>query len=392
MLSNPYIETLIALIFIYALLSTLVSILNEWFNHFISSRGVFLKQVINKMLFDPINQSYGYLLYRHPMIDKLRKDNKSLPHYISAEAFAIATIETIAEDAVKDSITQENGIFKLIEGPREKDTAKRFATAVENMGHSDLKKLLRYFLERSYNATTEKYDIEILKKEIAGWFNEHMDRASGWYKTKQRPRLILLGFIIAIAMNVDSIHLTRVLMTNPELRTKFVTEAEKSADVFARATDSSVDAKIRTVVDSFMVHADKDTSASRMQYLNRAVTQLKMLSDSTQQAAFDKSMRMTDQMAKMGLPFGWQDDAAPVSWLNKVEVTNLNSARNTDNYFSKRNKFSGWSLLVYLLGIIITAISLSFGAPFWFDVLLKFVNIRRAGAKPADNNTSSNKK
>jgi len=39
-------------------------------------------------------------------------------------------------------------------------------------------------------------------------------------------------------------------------------------------------------------------------------------------------------------------------------------------------------ILRYVLGIFITAVSLSFGAPFWFDLLLKFVNVRRAGPKP----------
>jgi hypothetical protein len=37
----------------------------------------------------------------------------------------------------------------------------------------------------------------------------------------------------------------------------------------------------------------------------------------------------------------------------------------------------------YFVGIAITGIALSTGAPFWFDILLKLVNIRRAGGKPA---------
>jgi hypothetical protein len=41
------------------------------------------------------------------------------------------------------------------------------------------------------------------------------------------------------------------------------------------------------------------------------------------------------------------------------------------------------NVVIYLLGIAITAGSLSFGAPFWFDLLVKFVNIRRAGSKPS---------
>ena len=36
-----------------------------------------------------------------------------------------------------------------------------------------------------------------------------------------------------------------------------------------------------------------------------------------------------------------------------------------------------------LLGLFATGLALSFGAPFWFDALSKFMNLRAAGAKPA---------
>jgi hypothetical protein len=38
--------------------------------------------------------------------------------------------------------------------------------------------------------------------------------------------------------------------------------------------------------------------------------------------------------------------------------------------------------LIQVLGWMLTAIALTLGAPFWFDLLQKFVNIRRAGGKP----------
>jgi hypothetical protein len=41
----------------------------------------------------------------------------------------------------------------------------------------------------------------------------------------------------------------------------------------------------------------------------------------------------------------------------------------------------GW--LLKLLGWLITVFALSFGAPFWFDVLGKVVNMRSSGPKPA---------
>jgi len=39
----------------------------------------------------------------------------------------------------------------------------------------------------------------------------------------------------------------------------------------------------------------------------------------------------------------------------------------------------GWSAL---LGWLLTVLALSMGAPFWFDVLNKFMNVRFAGKSP----------
>jgi hypothetical protein len=41
-----------------------------------------------------------------------------------------------------------------------------------------------------------------------------------------------------------------------------------------------------------------------------------------------------------------------------------------------------WFLIVKLFGWFVTGIALSLGAPFWFDLLSKFINIRGAGVKP----------
>jgi hypothetical protein len=48
----------------------------------------------------------------------------------------------------------------------------------------------------------------------------------------------------------------------------------------------------------------------------------------------------------------------------------------------------GWNVIVKIVGLLVTALALSLGAPFWFDVLSKFMNIRGAGPKPAPSNAA----
>ncbi|PTV50755.1 hypothetical protein [Acinetobacter pittii] len=60
------------------------------------------------------------------------------------------------------------------------------------------------------------------------------------------------------------------------------------------------------------------------------------------------------------LPIGWGEDGK--LW---VSVTS-----------------STWSFFCFIIGCFITACSVLFGAPFWFDLLKSFVNIRGTGKKP----------
>jgi hypothetical protein len=48
-----------------------------------------------------------------------------------------------------------------------------------------------------------------------------------------------------------------------------------------------------------------------------------------------------------------------------------------------------WWFLTKLFGLAITAFAISLGAPFWFDVLSKFMNIRGTGTKPEPDTPAS---
>ena len=45
--------------------------------------------------------------------------------------------------------------------------------------------------------------------------------------------------------------------------------------------------------------------------------------------------------------------------------------------------------ILKFLGFFVTAMAISLGAPFWFDLLKKFTNIRNAGPKQNENDKSS---
>ena len=51
-----------------------------------------------------------------------------------------------------------------------------------------------------------------------------------------------------------------------------------------------------------------------------------------------------------------------------------------------------WAVVpTHLAGWILTAIAASLGAPFWFDTLNKFMNVRAAGTSPTEKGSDKSK-
>lgn len=82
--------------------------------------------------------------------------------------------------------------------------------------------------------------------------------------------------------------------------------------------------------------------------------------------------QFTDGLREIGLPIGWQD--ASVAWLRRGFPGKSFAPDST-------NAWGAWLLL--LAGYLITALAVMLGAPFWFDVLNKFMVIRNT-VKPKE--------
>jgi hypothetical protein len=72
----------------------------------------------------------------------------------------------------------------------------------------------------------------------------------------------------------------------------------------------------------------------------------------------------------------------PIGWNCKAETADGSDGSTTDYWACVKQKLPQLRL-VQILGWILTAAALSLGAPFWFDLLNKFINLRGAGEKPA---------
>ncbi|MGV3610960.1 MAG: hypothetical protein ACO1N0_08430 [Fluviicola sp.] len=407
---NNILLLLISLVFIYAVLSILVSILTEAWNHRSKARGIFLKDSIYKMLKDPLNKDYGYLFYNHVTISGLKSAPDRLPHYISSRMFAEVLIDIIAQQAIHNRkvevILDETGNKRyqmdLTEIPS--DIIKRFQLGLKTMNTSPFTDLMQSFLDKSKNESLpEETDYSKLKAHIEQWFNDYMDRVSGWYKTKQQRKFLIIGFIVAISLNVDSLHLLKVLSLDDNLKNRLVESAEETVDNLKK--DSTMRSDLSFLIKSTsIVKSKNDANYTAFDSIDAAKIQrmIHKLDSSSRirNGIAKKEIRQLDSavnmIAELNVPIGWSSTVAPASWwcANKqakelsFAIAHDSKSPGLIDYMAHRNSWSWGNFFKYLLGIIISGVSLSFGAPFWFDILTKFVNVRRSGKIPEGDKSS----
>lgn len=89
------IEVGIGVVFVYLLLSVVTSTMTEWFAAITALRSRTLNTGIRELLNDPAGKGLAQAIYDHPLIKGLSKEGK-LPSYIPSDAFALALLDVIA--------------------------------------------------------------------------------------------------------------------------------------------------------------------------------------------------------------------------------------------------------------------------------------------------------
>jgi glutaredoxin 2 len=169
--------------------------------------------------------------------------------------------------------------------------------------------------------------IEKTKKNIENHFDEAMDRVSGWYKKKIQRITLIISFIACASMGIDTLSIIDNLYCNSNLRQMTVNTAT-----------------------NYINNQEEDVGNTLSENLKNTKT-------------------IIDNMK---FPIGWKDTIN--QYQNQVEQT---QGMNKESIL-----FSIRFWLMKLIGIIISSLAVSLGAPFWFDTLGKVMNLRMSGKKP----------
>lgn len=329
-------DLLVSLAFIYLLLCIFVSGLNEWLAQKRGRRGKFLRKGLIRLIPD---QAIYRRLIHHPLIESLYRERVAkgkMPSYISASDFALALEDVICTRAERtgpaDPDKMAGGAAAPGERARSLDDFRAALRTLQSQG-SPFATTLLPVLDRAEG------DLHKARAGIERWFNEGMDRVGGWYKDNARNMLLIVAIFVSVLGNVDSIHLIQALWSSPKLSAQIATQAEDAA---RSGKAGGVD------LSSGAAQSREQSEAARQELL---------------------------KLEAAGLPIGF-------SCLGEKELnTDFRAVLDTCWKNIQQDSNSQWASRI--LGWLITAFAVMLGAPFWFDLLSRLVDIRGAGRKPA---------
>lgn len=322
-----FLDLVIGMVFIYFLLSLVCVSFQELKANWRKERSKDLKKWIE----DTFNVKKGYIkgqglgdkLWKNILIDGLTADGRSAS-YIPKEVFVSALLDEIYYNAndLKNGDCATADTVKLPVEPYDFYSLLAAINDPEVCLPEPMQRVLRQAHAESHQ------NLETFRMRLERWYEMAMDRVTGTYKKNAQRVAFWCALAVTILLNVDSVQLANYLYTNPEEAKRLADQAE----VYIEKNKS-----VPTI-------QDRDTKET----IKTIQADLKAIKD-------------------LKLPLGWE----------KYEWYLFKKG------FCSKLMETGFSTLLALLpGWILTWLAVSLGAPFWFDMLNKLVNLRAAGKIP----------
>lgn len=311
MFGSVILDVLIGLMLVFVLLSVVTSTIQESLAGARHRRARTLLRGINELL---RNDALVADFYRHPRIAALyrgsyddAKRSGKLPSYIPADAFASALLDMAARGRRQDNALQSGSEANAL-------TLQTVRQHIANLGDMQVQRLVLSAVD------TAQGDLTRAQMSIEAWFNGAMDRVSAWYKRETQMYLFLIGLVVAVLLDVDTLHVAGELYRDPARR-----------DV-AVAMATAVTQESRRAIGTDSAGAVRDSTLAGL------------------------AKAAVDSIQQLGFPVGWSDTEQDAIGAHI------------------RKSWFGW---------LLSAVAVSFGAPFWFDLLNK-VMVIRSTVKPRE--------
>ncbi len=232
----PLLDIAIGLMLIYAFLSLLVSELTELLSRLLRWRAVQLQQGIMTLLGESINfrqhpeqfkQSLVGRLYSSSLIASIAQRSRpsrpfvgpsSIPPSVFADALleVLQSLENGQQSQIRQDAKQLNGeLAKIL-------TILETSDQIPDRLQNDLKRLVKH--TQSQVKETE-LQMDRFRQEIAFWYEQAMERATAIYRRNANLFSVLIGFLLAVLINADSLYMFRRISENTATRSVIIENA-----------------------------------------------------------------------------------------------------------------------------------------------------------------------
>jgi hypothetical protein len=360
-------DVAIGIMFVYFVLSLVVTSSGELIAGLFRRRSRMLWNGLMNLLGD---EEFAGQFYAHPVIRALRRNEpdthvwdprltrwsravrgklrNTMPSYIPARSFTLALLDTVAAELPskpKDSAEPSSRLDKRIDDLREALKTKSAGDA-NPTDKIEIPEELITNLGILFEEAGK--DLDKFKSNIDAWFEDSMQRVSGWYKRWTQALVFAMALVVTVATNADTITIGNTLFRDPAVRSALLAQAETNAQAPKDPGRTSTDAK-----------------ASPSAAVDGSAPAAKDSSGQSEKAPIETSLAKLEELA---LPLGWTvGEKWPGSPLSGKGRERWQAAIRTHT--------AGW---------LITVVALTLGAPFWFDTINRTISLRAAGKKDTE--------
>jgi hypothetical protein len=450
MFGSMVLEVAIGVIFVYLLLSLMVTAVTELISGWLKWRATNLWKGIRTLIDSEGTDKWVNELYNHPLIQGLSPTETTAkgkgPSYIPSRTFALALLDVVRDtnsagellarvlrqalDATPESASLadlkqgiKDEVQKIPDGKINAGLKRQLTTLVDripaDVSLADAKKDVGAYLQqlsgRSLQSLLEDLpdtklrksllclleesqgNIESFKENVEIWFNNSMARVSGWYKRKTQLVHILLAVALTLVINVDTVLVVNALSRNPALRETVAAQAEAYAKEQQPAEGTAANTETKPKASDTPVEpaptpaptpAETPALEGTVEPASAPPAETAETEDATTAADPDETFRkLRAQLDALELPVGW---VLPKEAEEKETSEQSNADfREWPGWWPSEGA-GQWAILwaqtirFHLFGWVLTAFAISLGAPFWFDMLNKVINIRSSGKAPEE--------
>jgi hypothetical protein len=284
---------------------------------------------------------------------EINEFTKKYPQFKGEIDLAVTLAEQKALEALK---LKESATGQQMNSDNPSLAELRYGLVMLTATNPDLKQAISGLIEGVEHTVREnENEIMLARQSVEKWFDSSMDRVSGWYKRETQKSALIIGLVLALVMNIDTIQLASQLWEQPALRQAL----SEQAAIYVNEQNGGV--------QNYTPSAD-DLKKFQLEF------------------------------SSINMPMGWLGTAYPVNAQNQmidstggvIKTCSWNPTTITNDYgfvangmcypiinAPLYNDLTG--IILKLFGLFLTGMVAGQGAPFWFDILKNIINLRSSG-------------